>query len=226
MEEYSFEELSTDITSSDRNTKAENFSLCYSDKPICKKINAEMKLSESSTDLKCNSEPQKEIEDVLLPEEIQALAKTPVSVSLTKKIPKKKQNSILSQFSREIKSKKIYKCKSAEMKKVFELNLKSEEFPFQCKLCPERFSRFEAIGGHMSKAHKGMSSVYQKKLQRRAEREPERKILEKTKEFVLQKIPDFCISDNRSKFARVKEVVKKGGSDEMINEAIDKYLKF
>ena len=44
----------------------------------------------------------------------------------------------------------------------------------------------ESLGGHVSKAHPGKSLIYAKKIERRTEREPDRRLLAEAKEIVLK----------------------------------------
>lgn len=46
--------------------------------------------------------------------------------------------------------------------------------PFQCRCCEQAFSRSQALGGHMSRAHPGKSDEYKRKKNKRKSREIER----------------------------------------------------
>jgi len=51
-----------------------------------------------------------------------------------------------------------------------------QQLAYKCKLCPKRFSQCSALGGHISKAHPGMSEAYNHKKKVRDLRELEREL--------------------------------------------------
>ncbi len=53
---------------------------------------------------------------------------------------------------------------------------------FPCKMCLSTFATPRSLGGHTSKAHPGQSEDYQKKLQVRESRKPDRECLQAAKE--------------------------------------------
>jgi uncharacterized C2H2 Zn-finger protein len=53
-----------------------------------------------------------------------------------------------------------------------------------CPYCDRKFFKHQALGGHISRSHKGMSEIYQKKKEKRKEREPNRAFLSKVKHLV------------------------------------------
>lgn len=52
---------------------------------------------------------------------------------------------------------------------------------FTCKLCNKTFYTRQGLGGHASKKHPGASTSYNKKVQRRAERNNDRLVLQVAK---------------------------------------------
>ena len=56
------------------------------------------------------------------------------------------------------------------------------ERKYKCKTCGEVFSHGQALGGHMSRTHPGMSSAFNKKVERRKERAVDRELLRLAKE--------------------------------------------
>lgn len=50
----------------------------------------------------------------------------------------------------------------------------SKNASFICKECGDSFEHGQALGGHMSRKHPGQSQAFNKKIQRRKEREFER----------------------------------------------------
>ena len=51
------------------------------------------------------------------------------------------------------------------------------ERKYVCKTCGEVFNHGQALGGHMSRTHPGMSQAFNKKVTRRKEREVDRELL-------------------------------------------------
>ena len=64
-----------------------------------------------------------------------------------------------------------------------ENNAKMTPLVFKCKHCPKKYDNLRALGGHVSKQHKCMSSGYLHKMEVRKSREVFRKALELAKEF-------------------------------------------
>ena len=60
------------------------------------------------------------------------------------------------------------------------------DLPVKCDHCERRFKKPESLGGHVSKAHPGMSVIYAKKIERRTQRAPDRKLLAEAKEIALK----------------------------------------
>ena len=59
---------------------------------------------------------------------------------------------------------------------------------FRCPFCDKCFDKSQALGGHKSKVHPGMSQSYIAKKMVRQRREIERKILAKAKEIYRETI--------------------------------------
>jgi hypothetical protein len=53
------------------------------------------------------------------------------------------------------------------------------------------FSKSQALGGHCSKTHPGMSKVYEQKMIRRDSREHERELLSQAKKRLLEADPNL-----------------------------------
>lgn len=51
------------------------------------------------------------------------------------------------------------------------------------------FKKFQCIGGHVSRAHPGMSEAYEKKMQFREARTPQRELLQKAQNLLLERDP-------------------------------------
>ena len=79
----------------------------------------------------------------------------------------------------------------------------------KCDHCERRFKKPESLGGHVSKAHPGKSVIYAKKIARRNEREPDRKLLAKAKEILLKKNPDIDLIQQRALVTKTKNDLKK-----------------
>eukprot|EP00826_Nyctotherus_ovalis_P064892 TRINITY_DN9529_c0_g1_i14.p1 TRINITY_DN9529_c0_g1~~TRINITY_DN9529_c0_g1_i14.p1 ORF type:complete len:260 (+),score=73.52 TRINITY_DN9529_c0_g1_i14:246-1025(+) len=71
-------------------------------------------------------------------------------------------------YLRELTSEREKRWKQSKSRKV------RKEGPFQCKCCEQSFSRSQALGGHMSRAHPGKSDEYKRKKNKRKSREIER----------------------------------------------------
>lgn len=52
-----------------------------------------------------------------------------------------------------------------------------ENQSYVCKECGDHFEHGQALGGHMSRKHPGQSTAFNRKIQRRKEREFERELL-------------------------------------------------
>jgi hypothetical protein len=70
-----------------------------------------------------------------------------------------------------------------------------------------RFASSQAIGGHYSKVHPGMSSVYTHKVKRRNERVQERKILAAAKERFYKKFGSNAMID-RTRIRKYKKEIR------------------
>lgn len=70
-------------------------------------------------------------------------------------------------------------------------------FKHKCPHCPKTFEKPQGMGGHMSKAHPGVSKVYLEKMVTRDLRAPKRAILQKAKEMLLQRDPHFDLKNKR-----------------------------
>ena len=57
---------------------------------------------------------------------------------------------------------------------------------FKCSHCSLTFLRSHELGGHTSRAHKGLSEDYKRKQLRRDEREPERNAHSEAKKFFVE----------------------------------------
>lgn len=88
---------------------------------------------------------------------------------------------------------------------------------FVCSLCQRVFAKAQALGGHMSKAHPQSSEDYQTKQRIRLERQPIRELLDKAKK-ILEKICGQA--SHRSKLLKIKEMLKKGMSEDEIVDFI------
>ena len=72
----------------------------------------------------------------------------------------------------------------------------SDAQPFvKCKFCDREFNSVRAMGGHISKQHKGMSQSYIERQKIRDAREPARKIQQAAKEIYLK----YYKSEKKSK---------------------------
>lgn len=83
------------------------------------------------------------------------------------------------------------------------------DLPVKCDHCERRFKKPESLGGHVSKAHPGKSAIYAKKIARRNEREPDRLLLAKAKEILLQKDPTMNLIEKRALVTKTKNDLKK-----------------
>lgn len=94
------------------------------------------------------------------------------------------------------------KCKTLSLKKA------DDEDPFKCTKCGEVFTSGWALGGHASRVHPGESEAYKKKIQRREEREFDRKLLALAKERHQQMYgKDATI--NRVKIRKFKREIRR-----------------
>ena len=66
-----------------------------------------------------------------------------------------------------------------------------------CPHCRKTFEKPQALGGHMSKAHQGMSQRYANKMAVREARAPERLLLKKAKDLILERDPNFNFKRRR-----------------------------
>ena len=57
---------------------------------------------------------------------------------------------------------------------------------FACTHCEKVYAASQQLGGHISKAHPGVSSAYAQKIKRRDERKEERAFLAKAKEILAK----------------------------------------
>ena len=85
---------------------------------------------------------------------------------------------------------------------------KTGEDIYYCKPCKEFFGTGQALGGHMSRVHPGMSNSYARKVQRRKEREPDRELLRLAKEMHAKNYPHARDLD-RVKIRRYKKIFRK-----------------
>jgi hypothetical protein len=58
-----------------------------------------------------------------------------------------------------------------------------------CEYCKRVFAKAQALGGHISKKHPGVSKIYQKKMITRENRAPERAWLKDSKSILLEMDP-------------------------------------
>ena len=56
-----------------------------------------------------------------------------------------------------------------------------------CPFCPRTFAKTQGLGGHMSKAHPGMSQSYAEKMETRERRTEARQLLQKAKDLLKAK---------------------------------------
>lgn len=82
------------------------------------------------------------------------------------------------------------------------------DLPVKCDHCERRFKKPESLGGHVSKAHPGKSLIYAKKIERRTEREPDRRLLAEAKEIVLKQYPGLDLIKNRALVTKTKNQLK------------------
>lgn len=83
---------------------------------------------------------------------------------------------------------------------------------FFCPICSDQFTKGQALGGHLAKAHPGSSLTYQKKQIVREERKLDRvKLLMAKKRFFLKKGYDYdtCVLTRDGKNA-MKRVMNRG----------------
>lgn len=78
------------------------------------------------------------------------------------------------------------------------------DLPVKCDHCERRFKKPESLGGHVSKAHPGMSLIYAKKIERRTQREPDRKLLAEAKVIALNQYPGLDLIKHRAIVTKIK----------------------
>ena len=86
----------------------------------------------------------------------------------------------------KVKSVGLPDTKSKAIKKKysgfsFKKDYRSRGKKFACEFCRKKFTKAQALGGHMSKSHPGMSHEFEKKVEKRKEREPMRELLKNAK---------------------------------------------
>ena len=79
---------------------------------------------------------------------------------------------------------------------------------YVCEFCGEVFAHGQALGGHMSRTHPRSSSAYNKKVQRRKEREVDRELLRLAKIKHAEEFGDEAPID-RVKIRRYKKELRK-----------------
>ena len=90
--------------------------------------------------------------------------------------------------SPHVKPNKIWKVKS-RAKSVRKTNVgKKDNFMHQCKHCGKVFEKSASFGGHLSKAHPGLSERYSHKMEVRGKREEQRKYLLLAKEWFVENV--------------------------------------
>ena len=86
---------------------------------------------------------------------------------------------------------------------------------FQCNICMASFDKNVSLGGHYSKAHPGQSKRYNAKLETRASREDDRKLLKLAKEWFAEHNevdPSMRPSTSiRGYITKIKKILKAGG---------------
>jgi phage FluMu protein Com len=79
-----------------------------------------------------------------------------------------------------------------------------------CEYCNKVFTKAQAMGGHISKKHPGVSKIYKKKMVTRENRAPERALLQESKEILLEYDPEFDFKNNRKILNSLKKQLKTG----------------
>lgn len=88
------------------------------------------------------------------------------------------------------------------------MNQEASDEKFICEKCGEIFTSGWALGGHASRVHPGESNAYRKKIQRREEREFERRLLALAKDKHKQ-IYGADAAINRVKIRKFKRDYRK-----------------
>jgi hypothetical protein len=83
------------------------------------------------------------------------------------------------------------------------------ELPIPCDYCTRRFKKPESLGGHVAKAHPCRSKVYAKKIETRNQRAPDRELLKKAKNLLLEQYPGIDLMKNRAMVSKMKYELKK-----------------
>ena len=103
---------------------------------------------------------------------------------------------------------------STKSKRISKSQQPAKPLSTKCSYCQATFSGPQGLGGHISKAHPGLSKSYSQKVKTRELRAPQREMLEQAKRMLLDRDPTFVIRDNRSILNSLKNIMKKGSSTE------------
>ena len=96
-----------------------------------------------------------------------------------------------------------------------------EEKPFKCKFCDRRFKACSALGGHVSKAHPGLSVAYEHKKRVRDTRHLERDLHQQAVQMYKKQLSE-CNGDlNRNTIKRIKKDLVK--SDQKYQCLLNKF---
>ena len=121
------------------------------------------------------------------------------------------------------------KQQKSRSKKLSKLSKKISKTPknvgkTQCPHCRRTFEKAQSLGGHMSKAHQGMSQIYANKMAIREARAPKRLLLKKAKDLILERDPNFNFKRRNSLVKQVKQYIEEGKDPQELLLKLSKWI--
>ena len=86
----------------------------------------------------------------------------------------------------------------------------------KCSICGKGFEKPVQIGGHVSKAHPGMSQSYNKKRVIRKAKEQDREFLKQAKKWFVKNTGMLALKTYRDRITKIKKILKDGKTPKVI----------